>query len=205
MNQNYWEICRPFNIATLTLGWLKKLELRTERVKPIKCGKSFHLIAQRDQKLTDKRPRKLSIFLALDWENMPTIKMYLFVLLIYKEHRIFSGKPNMFSLAIVMHVHNFDGMIHGIWLQIPFWMWSNQIMSSILHILCNIVYKFWIRYEKISYLCGNIIDIFYFNIEIFVVIVIRLKIGFLNAIISNDDHAIELLCIVNRGQRLQFS
>lgn len=34
---------------------------RREAEKPIECGKSFHLITQRDHKLTDNRPRKRTL------------------------------------------------------------------------------------------------------------------------------------------------
>lgn len=74
----------PLNIATLTLSLLawsrvtrEKEKVKEARVeKPIECGKSFHLITQRDHKLTDKRPRKRAIFYT-NSENMPTIKVYL--------------------------------------------------------------------------------------------------------------------------------
>lgn len=186
----------PLNIATLTLSLLawsrvtrEKEKVKEARVeKPIECGKSFHLITQRDHKLTDKRPRKRAIFY-MNSENMPTIKVYLSAICLplnYKTHWIFSGIPNMLSLASI-YVHKFDGMIHWIWLQISFWMWSNQIMSSILHILYNIVYEFWMgeREKSKAILILSILTLKY--LQLCYVIVMSLKMGLLDATIPNDD------------------
>lgn len=76
-------------------------EVRETKVeKPIECGKSFHLITQRDHKLTDKRPRKWAFSTCTVGRiahNQSVSVRHLFA----TEFSLVYGTPNMFSLAII--------------------------------------------------------------------------------------------------------
>lgn len=82
----------------------------TEVEKPIECGKSFHLITQRDHKLTDKRPRKRAC-----WKNCPQSKCicsasvchWIFSSIRYTKY-VFSGHYSCTSTALMEWFMWFD-------------------------------------------------------------------------------------------------
>ena len=81
---------------------------------------------------------------------------------------IISNQIYFFWIFYTYTQQNFDGMIHGIWLQIPFWIKPDYV-KYFTYFIYNVVYKFQMRKGKKA-----IIDIFDFNIEILATILLLL-------------------------------
>lgn len=118
----------------------------TRVVKPIECGKSFHLITQPRPYIDRQQTEKTEHFLHCFGENVYGIchnksvpVHHLFAIWITKHNEFISmiHTTNMLFFSAILHTcTTLMEWFMGFDCKISFWWWSNQIMSSILHILC---------------------------------------------------------------------